>query len=676
MNFSEFREALIDAFAGLHAYPLVRTGATKHEMWQKYLSSFPEGTNPIYRENTVHDCVCCKQFIRAVGNLCAIKNGDKVSIWSEACAFLDPDSAYYAVAMAMGSYVESHHIEKPFYHTEETAGTHHNHSDKHGDIERYDHFYLEIPKAFVVRGRDIGTIISKEVSQLGVFERGLNEITLEAMDTVIELIAQKSLYRGDQYKGIIDQFRVLSVAYGVAQNKETFVWEAVSEHTAAITGIKNTAIGTLLIDLSTGVELDVAVGKFEAMVAPANYQRPKALVTKGMIKKAQEKVEELGMMESLPRRYAVLEDVSINNVLWANRTAQSAMAGNVFEEMIEEQSVNPKTLSKVEEIPIDSFMNEVLPHATGVEMLFENRLIGNLMSVIAPVNPTAPCMLKWDNNFSWTYNGELADSMKQRVKAAGGNVEGVMRFSIQWNDGEPNRCDYDAHCIEPSGNRIYFGHKKNNLTSGQLDVDIISPVTGKPAVENITWSNIRKMQKGVYKFRVHNYTTRTGNNGFTAEFEHNGDIRSYTYSKALRTHGFVDVITVDFDPEKDELKVLQEMPSQLQSRTEWGLSSNKFHPVSVMMFSPNHWKYQGVGNKHLFFILEGCKQEGAARGFYNEFLKDELRDSRKVFEMLGSKMKAEPQDRQLSGLGFSSTQRNHVYVRVSGHFNRVLKIVF
>jgi hypothetical protein len=39
-------------------------------------------------------------------------------------------------------------------------------------------------------------------------------------------------------------------------------------------------------------------------------------------------------------------------------------------------------------------------------------------------------------------------------------------------------------------------------------------------------------------------------------------------------------------------------------------------------------------------------------------------------------MKAEESDTQLSGLGFSSTQRNHVYARVTGEFARTVKITF
>ena len=78
----------------------------------------------------------------------------------------------------------------------------------------------------------------------------------------------------------------------------------------------------------------------------------------------------------------------------------------------------------------------------------------------------------------------------------------------------------------------------------------------------------------------------------------------------------------------------------------------------------------------MFFILEGCKTDEDQRGFFNEYLTSDLQKHRKVFEVLGSKMKAKVTEEQLSGLGFSSTQRNSVLCKVSGSFNRVVKINF
>jgi hypothetical protein len=98
--------------------------------------------------------------------------------------------------------------------------------------------------------------------------------------------------------------------------------------------------------------------------------------------------------------------------------------------------------------------------------------------------------------------------------------------------------------------------------------------------------------------------------------------------------------------------------------------------VDTILNSPNHWDGEETGNKHWFFILNGCKNPDNVRGFYNEFLNEELNPHRKVFEVLASKMKVEPSNDQLSGVGFSSTVRNSVLCKVSGSFNRVIKINF
>ena len=124
------------------------------------------------------------------------------------------------------------------------------------------------------------------------------------------------------------------------------------------------------------------------------------------------------------------------------------------------------------------------------------------------------------------------------------------------------------------------------------------------------------------------------------------------------------------------MEIVESLPSSQAAKNLWGIPTQTFHKVSVLMLSPNYWDEKTVGNKHYFFMLDGCLNDGKARGFFNEFLTDSLNVHRKVFEVVGSKMKTEESDRQLSGIGFSSTQRNYILCRVKGSFTRTLKITF
>ena len=81
------------------------------------------------------------------------------------------------------------------------------------------------------------------------------------------------------------------------------------------TRIKNAVIGTLLTDISEGYDLDDAVKSYESKVAPTNYKRPTALITQKIIDSAMKTIEELGISESLKRRYAIISDLSVNNVI-------------------------------------------------------------------------------------------------------------------------------------------------------------------------------------------------------------------------------------------------------------------------------------------------------------------------------------------------------------------------
>lgn len=668
MHFAPFQQAVAKQFARLMATgQMFRTNTDKDTLWATYLASFPEGTNPIYRERTEHDCSCCRQFIKSVGNAVAFIDGKLETVWDLQG---DLDAGYARVAKYMSIYVASQPVCDVFLLDQKTAGTDKNFEEMTTGVKTWDHFFVNLKPQYVAKKTDIPTKLGELRSTVQVFQRGLDTITTDAVETVLDLIAQGTLYRGAEFKGLVEAFsNELSVYHTCTVAEQAkFVWVRGTKITPATASIRNSAIGTLLQDLSAGMDLEQAVRRWESVMAPANYKRPTALVTPKMIEQAKAKLNELGLLSALERRYARLTDITVNNILFADRNAKQAMNGDVFDALAAETGAKGKKLDKVEEISITDFIANVLPRINSMEVLLENKHTGNLVSLVAPVDPTAGSLFKWDNNFSWSYNGEVTDSIKERVKAAGGNVTGDLCCRLAWF----NYDDLDLHLVTPKG-EICFYNKV--LGAGRLDVDMNAGGghTREP-VENIFFGSQKDLPEGEYHLYVQQYNQReTSNVGFEAQVDFMGQVWSMAYTQAVR--GNVTIAKFRYSRARG-FEMLSDLQGTKISKTVYGLPTEQFHKVSTMLLSPNHWDDKVVGNKHFFFILDGAKAEQPARGFYNEFLKEELNAHRKVFEIVGSKMKVADSPDQLSGLGFSSTQKASVIVRVAGSFTRTLQINF
>lgn len=687
-DFKEFRTLLQQHFNEMvkDGAPLFITNADEDKLYDLYLDSFPAGTNPIFRKRREYDCSCCRRFVKNIGKLVAFdKEHNLVTIWD----FDTKSAKYQPVVDALAAYVKSRVIVNPYFVSRNMIGAgnmfgtemNYEYDADHKTVHTWDHFSVKIPQRFIVNGDDIATKMGPWRDSANVFKRSLEELTMDAVDTVLELIAQNSLYRGKEFESLVRGFKLDKQFYDKlpAEKKPSYVWLAPGSTTINRLRIRNTAIGTLLVNLSEGMDVDSAVTAFEKVVAPANYKRPKAIFTKKMLEDAQKTVTELGYMNSLGRRFATLDDITANNILFCNRDAAPRVLGamNPFEAMAKTVAIDPKKFGRAEEIGIDKFIKDVLPTATGLELFMENRFEKNMMSLIAPQDKAAPSMFKWANGFSWAYTGNVTDSqIRENVKNAGGKIDGVLRFSIQWNDMscEWDENDLDAHCVEPNDFEIYFGDKRDWRTGGNLDVDIMHPNRDKAAVENITWSDIKKMKEGEYSFYVRCFAGRGGKTGFRAEIEFDGNIYSFNYDKPLHQGQNVAVAKVTLKDSKFSIKEL--LPSSTSTREIWGVNSNQFVPVSVAMYSPNYWDEQtGNGNRHYFFMLKDCVNPEKPNGFYNEFLKAELLQHKRVFEALGSQMAVQSVDDQLSGVGFSETQHNNFIVKVQGATERVLKVV-
>ena len=250
--------------------------ASRDDIWTTYLDSFPEGTNPIFRERTEHDCATCRQFVKNLGGIVVLdKDGNFQTVWDVP----EAEGFYGIVAERMAEFVRCGSIDRVYRSRETGFGAESNIEKVEDDLDiTWHHFHAKLPKRLVVD--NVGESNAAFDSAHQVLGRGLEELTLGAIELVTDLIDSNSLYRGEEHKKAVQGFLSLKQQHDALpeEKRANFVWANLSSKSARF---RNTAIGTLVQDLSEGMEVPKAVGRFEAKVAPHNYRRTSAPISKG-----------------------------------------------------------------------------------------------------------------------------------------------------------------------------------------------------------------------------------------------------------------------------------------------------------------------------------------------------------------------------------------------------------
>ena len=696
---------------------LFRANISGREVYQFYLMAFPEGSDPMFRspESTTHNCNNCNNFIKRYGNIVSVdENGELNTLFSN----LNIGGAYKVVADSLDTLLRARNIENIFIETHEELnslnyekckkgqetyrlGIALNHkqytteeAEKYGvvkpdEIRAFNHLHVDLPKQFVDNtGVTHEKIMGDYRTKYDVFKRAMEEVSLETLKLAKDLINQGSLLNGTAHLHAIENMIVHKAKYDkLTANKNNWLWETsygLDERTAKF---GNTLVGEFCYELEGGEDLNKACLNFNKRVDPANYMKASAPITKSQIEAAQKFVIDNGYLESFDRRLATIDDINVNDIKHIS-TNSKIKPVTIFDNV--KASAGPTKVVNfegVEEIPIEEFMKDILPSCSSIEAMFTNKHEGNLVTMTTTNSKQSKPIFKWPNNYSWDFNGNLAGKsmIKEAVQAKGGKVDGVLRFSIMWGEGDPSdNSDLDAHAQEPQGQKgehIYYGERRfrkdsgngRSPMSGQLDVDITQPNNygNKNIVENIAWSDKSKMKDGIYKLWVHQFASR-GSKGFTAEVEFDGQTFTYVYNKPVSGNIQVAEITL----KNGVFSIEHKLPSTESTREIWGMETNTFQKVNLVCFSPNHWGENPAGNKHYFFMLENAKTNQDVRGFHNENLLPDLLTHRKVLEVLGANNKIKPTDKQLSGLGFNSTVKDEVILKLTGSFNRTIKVKF
>jgi hypothetical protein len=687
---------------------LFRSSVTGQQVWDSYISGFEPEENPIFRDpnSSTHNCNLCNNFIRRYGNIVAIDVNFKIIT-----LFDNITGVYAKTSTTISEMLKNAVISDVFFETyaelnylpyekinktqeKYLLGIAHNVKQynkaeaelygvvKEGEIRKFDHLHMFLPKMFVDQsGNSIEKIMADFRDAKNVFQRAMEEIPLDTLHLVRDLINQESLLDGKTHLFKIEAIIPKKLMYDQLSASERDNWLWIHSYKLPFAKFRNELIGTLCVELAEGKELNEACKTWNYRVDPINYMKATAPITKKQIEDAKKFVEENSYEESFNRRFATIDDIKASEILHVNTGNGELKTVSIFDSVKSTSTRHKRSeFDKIEEVTIEKFMSDILPNCTSVEAFLTNNQEGNLVSLTtANVKESKP-IFKWNNNYSWTFAGNIAgkSQIKDAVKNRGGKTEAVVRISLAF-PGTTD--DYDLHCIEPNRNHIYFGNKRTlHASSGMIDLDAQGGDGHFPPekrVENITYNDLSKMPNGNYEIQVNNFSQRGLHTKFQLEVEIEGDITLVELDKTTRSNTItIGTLTkqnnqVIFTPKNATV-----ISSETISKEIYGLETNMFHKVNLVCLSPNHWDENNVGNKHYFFMLDNCKCPTAIRSFHIENLIPELAIHRKVLEVLGNTTMINPTNKQLSGLGFNATVRDELIVRLSGTHKRVIKIKF
>ena len=161
--FDTFRDAVEAHFKReMNPVQLFTVDVSTEDLWKTYLEAFPEGTNPIFRERTEHDCSCCRHFIRDIGNVVAVEDGKMISIWDAP----DLGFPYNVVAARLSELIHAAQINSVWLYRQKYVGTRETHEDDNGNIRTWSHFHCNLAaqhvRAPIALATEIGRINTRK----------------------------------------------------------------------------------------------------------------------------------------------------------------------------------------------------------------------------------------------------------------------------------------------------------------------------------------------------------------------------------------------------------------------------------------------------------------------------------------------------------------------------------
>jgi len=351
-------------------------------LFEMYLACFPEA------EMQIHNCNTCRRFIERFGGLVRIDEAGQTYplMWAPP----GHDNGIYAALLHdLHAVVRNAKVTGVFLSKEPVWGT--------PEAGGWTHLTVTPPKALIYRE----TTLTAGQAMAAVRERrknvltALTEFKTKALDDALRLLKGEFLARSEKFVGPVQWLRDLHDR-PKGRAGDNLLWRSVALAPEGFCHPRAAVTGSLLEDIVAGLQFDDIKRKFDAKLAPLQYQRPQAAPTAGNIKAAEAVIEKMGLAPSLERRFLRIEEIPVKT--WSPKdVAPAAPAGGVFGHLTPKGADDRKPLDlPVKDMTWDKFRRTVLPTAEKIDAIVPG--VGNFIAMVTATNPDAPPLLKWDRD--------------------------------------------------------------------------------------------------------------------------------------------------------------------------------------------------------------------------------------------------------------------------------------
>jgi hypothetical protein len=277
----------------------------------------------------------------------------------------------------------------------------------------WHHMAVDIPKTMrhVDRIRSAEQKMAEKKEDFKMLMAANRKYDLDTVKTAVNLLKANSLYRSEKILGMAEWFLDFKKQKGKFDwcSLTNIAWRLVATAPTGFCHISSSMIGSLLDDIQTGYDFEAVKRRFDEKMNPIKYLRPKAAPTAQNVARAEKIVADLGIANSLKRRYARFDEVQ---KIWVPKVDVNQPPYGVFAGIKTKDAVKkPEPLvGKATTMTWEKFQRTVLPNAKKIEIKVQygRSIFGALVTA---EDPSAPPIIQWDseenrNPFSWyVYSG-------------------------------------------------------------------------------------------------------------------------------------------------------------------------------------------------------------------------------------------------------------------------------